>query len=247
MPAEHESMPDHARQRDADANRNSARRVILVVPCFNEAVRLDSDAFSSALVRMEWLDLIFVNDGSTDDTAGVLERLRVRHPERVRVLDLPHNLGKAEAVRRGLQRANEAAVADRAEAGAPVTLCGFWDADLSAPLDELRGMRRVFTEHPHVEWVWGVRLRSLGRQVTRHASRHYLGRVFATVASVVVSLPIYDSQCGAKLFRSGELLAAVISTPFASRWIFDVELVARGARVCGRDQLSRLVREHPLD
>jgi glycosyltransferase involved in cell wall biosynthesis len=213
-------------------------RVVLVVPCYNEAARLDRPAWTDALARYEWLDLLFVNDGSTDSTAVVLQELQQAAPARVSVLTLATNSGKAEAVRRGLLDAMPRA-----------PLCGFWDADLSAPLSELVDLRAQFARDATIEWVWGIRLRALGRQVTRRALRHYLGRLFATGTSVLLNIDSYDTQCGAKLFRASPWLRTVLSEPFLSRWIFDVEMLTRLQSLLAANagpSLSAVVFEQPL-
>jgi glycosyltransferase involved in cell wall biosynthesis len=192
----------------------------VVVPCFNEAARFDRAAFGDALARMPWLSLCFVDDGSTDTTHDHLDWMQAQWPARVSVVALPRNVGKAEAVRVGLREARRRA-----------PLCGFWDADLSAPLDELPRLRQPLDERPSLEWVWGIRLRALGRDVQRQALRHYAGRGFATATSLLLGLDSYDTQCGAKLFRSTPLLDAVLAEPFRSRWIFDVELLARATQL----------------
>jgi dolichyl-phosphate beta-glucosyltransferase len=106
----------------------------------------------------------------------------------------------------------------------------------------------VLEERPEIEVVLGSRVRLLGRRIERRAARHYLGRVFATGASLTLGLPVYDTQCGAKLLRATASTRQVFATPFLARWVFDVELLARyGQAVAGQaPPLERRVYELPL-
>ena len=100
----------------------------IVIPCFNEAKRLDLAAFEQFAAENPDANFLFVDDGSADDTRQMLDRLADRISDRASVLVLEQNSGKAEAVRRGITRALEA----------EPTYVGYWDADLATPLPVIR-------------------------------------------------------------------------------------------------------------
>jgi glycosyltransferase involved in cell wall biosynthesis len=210
-------------------------RVVLVVPCYNERARLDVSEFERVLQTRKELGFVFVDDGSTDGTLHLVERFE-RADDRCAVLALPKNVGKAEAVRAGLRLA----LAGSAE------YVGYWDADLATPLDVVGSFVAVLDERAQCQAVLGARVRLLGRRIERRAARHYLGRVFATAASVALKMPVYDTQCGAKLFRASPHLHAVLSTPFLSRWAFDVELIGRLREALGTGDVDEDFCELPL-
>jgi dolichyl-phosphate beta-glucosyltransferase len=195
----------------------SRARVGIVVPCFNEEVRLDRAAFERFLEADGAVGLLFVNDGSTDRTLDVLRGLEQRFPDRVQVIDQQPNQGKAEAVRVGMLQAFAGGV----------DYAGYFDADLATPLEAINDFVYVLDANPTVDFVIGARVALLGRTIERKALRHYLGRMFATAASLVLSLPVYDTQCGAKLLRASPSFGRLFEQRFGSRWIFDVELIAR--------------------
>ena len=199
------------------ADASSAAPLHLVIPCFNEAARLPARLYAAYAQKHSTTHFTFVNDGSTDGTLQVLFALSAQLPTQLHVMDLGKNHGKAEATRLGLQAA--------VDSGADVV--GFWDADLATPLGTVDDFSKVLAADPDIEMVFGARVALLGRDIQRLPSRHYLGRIFATLSSWVLSLRIYDTQCGAKLFRNTAALQTVIATPFGSRWIFDVEMIAR--------------------
>lgn len=219
-------------------DESAIHTVALVVPCFNEAGRLRPDAFEQALARSPRLRLLFVDDGSTDATVERIASLANTRPDRVEILRLDANGGKGPAVRAGVLRA--------LARGCDVV--GFWDADLSTPLEEMERMLDVLEGSPGLLAVFGSRVRLLGRDVRRSTLRHYVGRVFATAVSSILDVAIYDSQCGAKIFRSDRRTIELFETPFRARWIFDVEIVARLAEVARNVEstVEDLVHEHPV-
>jgi dolichyl-phosphate beta-glucosyltransferase len=205
----------------------------LVIPCYNEAARLPIEQIDALMTNRENLSVLLVDDGSKDKTAEVLHQISNRHP-RVHVKILTKNGGKAEAVRQGLLQL-------LAEGNEWV---GYADADFATPAKELLRLMDVCSRE-NVLFVLGSRVRLLGYYIQRRAVRHYLGRVFATFASIALKLPVYDTQCGAKFFRATNVFKAAVEKPFQSMWAFDVELLGRLLRTPEyRDE--RYLREVPL-
>ena len=219
---------------------NSAGLIALVVPCYNEAARLAVQEFRAFAANNPGIHLLFVDDGSRDKTLAVLEMVRAGNEENVSILTCAVNGGKAEAVRLGILHA--------LDHFAP-RMVGFWDADLATPLNAVSSLARVLDERPDIEMVFGARVKLLGREVHRRAIRHYPGRVFATMVSLLLRLSIYDSQCGAKLFRVEPRTREIFAQPFLSKWIFDVEILARylSQHQLSASQLGAIIYEYPLE
>ncbi len=213
--------------------------VWIVVPSYNEESRLDVRAFKRYLSGQTGVGILFVDDGSTDRTAAIIEDLCRETQGCCELLRLDRNRGKAEAVRRGVLTA----------LGKRPAFVGYWDADLATPLETIDEFLVVARAQPAVQIVMGARVQLLGRRIERRALRHYMGRLFATCAAICLGLKVYDTQCGAKLLRATPQLSRLFDQPFCSRWIFDVELLARYLTTLGRehpDQACRGIYELPL-
>jgi len=189
------------------------KSMTLVIPCYNEEKRLDLETFKAFIYQQKSVRFLFVNDGSKDNTLNVLKSF-AQGNDQVEILDMPQNGGKAEAVRCGMLKALE----NNSD------YIGFWDADLATPLDQLELFQIYLNKNAQI--IMGSRINKLGSHVHRSHLRHYLGRIFATCASMILKMAVYDTQCGAKLFRR-DIVESAFSEKFQSYWIFDVEILAR--------------------
>lgn len=195
----------------------SGSSVLIVVPCYNEAERLDGVNFIRALREDERLHFVFVNDGSTDATQNILEQIQACCPARIELLKLEKNSGKAEAVRQGLLFAAER----------KVDLVGYWDADLATPLSAIKDFTEIAFRYSEVDVVYGSRIQLLGHRISRTLARRAVSRTCSLLARMAVRLPVRDTQCGAKLLRNTPALRSCLEKEFTAGWLFDVELFSR--------------------
>lgn len=189
----------------------------LVIPCFNEADRVEA-CLAQALSHLDATgvlgEVLVVDDGSTDDTAARARAVAARRGE-VRVLTLPTNRGKGAAVREGVLAARGDVIV-------------FLDADLSVGVDHvarvlgpLRNGVDVAVGCRHIEGA--AVLRPQGRL------RRILGRGYLRLARRVLDLPVADVTCGFKGFKR-DVALDLFRGARCARWGFDAEVLHLAAR-----------------
>jgi len=210
----------------------------IVIPCYNEALRLKLQTFCDFMDNdTRGFRICFVNDGSTDNTLDILSLIKRQYRERVEVIDLKQNKGKASAVRKGMQYF----LCDDS-----IQYVGFMDADLSTNFKEFNILaEKISMKDPGTQMVFGSRPLRKGYHYERHWFRVLASVVSRSAIRRVVGLPIRDTQCGAKVFTS-EMAGYCFKTSFQTRWLFDVELFLRLKKLMGSPEVLGQIKEVAL-
>ncbi len=217
-----------------------ASKVLIIIPCYNEEKRLPVEAFQSFVKENKHIHFLFVDDGSTDNTATVLKNLS-SHSSHFSYLICKENQGKAGAIREGVLSLKNN------EGDSGYRYIGYFDADLATPLTEIFYLlSEIEKRNPKPLFVMGARIARMGATIKRKAHRHYLGRVFATFVSIILKLPVYDTQCGAKLIHRS-IVFDLFKEPLLTKWLFDVELIARLENKIGVAKTYQAILEVPLN
>ena len=211
-------------------------KTLVVIPCYNEEKRLPQEEFKAYFRNHPEVQFLFANDGSRDHTLEMLQKLTEDWPQ-AHVYDGGKNQGKANITRAAFRYALEQLEFD---------YIGFFDADLATPLEEIDHFMQVAGKKEGLYMICGSRVQRLGSNIRRKPLRHYMGRTFATAVSRILCLPVYDTQCGAKILRR-DVAEQVTREPFLSRWFFDVEIFARIILAYGYGACMDKCFEYPLD
>lgn len=188
----------------------SGQSLSIVIPAFNEAGRMENTLLElqRALPQFshEW-EIRVVDDGSSDETATIVEQAARRDP-RIVLQSEPHR-GKGGAVRAGLLKAT-------------ADLRFMCDADLSMPVAEIPRFLAVVPSQCDV--AIGTREGLGARRVGEPPYRHLLGRGFNAAVRAMVLPGIQDSQCGFKMFTA-EAVERIFPRTTLAGWAFDVEVL----------------------
>lgn len=219
-------------------------KLAIIVPCFNEEKRLKLHQFKDFILCHKQCFLIFVNDGSSDDTRKVIKEFITNEglTGSVGIVNLSTNMGKQEAVRQGMIKAFSMEP--------KFDYFAFFDADMAVLPNELYSMFEYLKAQKKLKCVIASRVKLMGCNIKRKASRHYLGRVFVTTVNMFLPLVVYDTQCGAKIFSRDVVEPIFLKSPFVSTWIFDVEILLRLklflSETHGSVELEEFAHEYPL-
>jgi dolichyl-phosphate beta-glucosyltransferase len=206
-------------------------KVTIIIPFYNEVKRLNYEGFIEIFNTFSQYSFLLVDDGSTDNTIEILEKLKSEFSN-VEVLKTERNVGKAEAIRSAVLSLSDA------------DFISYFDADLATPFSELDKLIQFSIQNPNYKMVMGARIKLIGNGVKRSLKRHYFGRIFATIVSqFVLKVAVYDTQCGAKVIDF-QTAKQIFEQPFISKWLFDVELLKRLQKIYN---LKEVVKEIPLE
>lgn len=188
-------------------------RYSIVVPAYNEAERLNS-SLQRVLTYIEeskWsAEIIVVNDGSSDETAAVVQECAQRNPI-VRLIENPGNRGKGYSVRNGMLSASGQFLL-------------FTDADLSSPIEEAPKLLAAI-ESGQADVAIGSRYLQRELQTRKQpVHRRMLGRVFNLALRAILGLSYVDTQCGFKAF-SRNAVNTIFPNMKIERWGFDPEIL----------------------
>lgn len=212
-------------------------KTCVIIPCYNEAKRLPFDAFREFCQANTDISFCFVNDGSADNTAELLNDFHKELPTQVLVVDLKKNGGKAEAVRQGMLTVTDNKYS--------FDFVGYFDADLATPLSEIHHFLGYYSRHPDCVFLLGSRVKKIGAAIQRNGLRHILGRLLATLFGVMLRLGVYDSQCGAKMIKTA-VAKEIFQTVFISKWLFDIELILRTKQLIKNNKINGYIYEKPV-
>jgi glycosyltransferase involved in cell wall biosynthesis len=197
---------------------------LLLIPAFNESTRLPG--FLNQLIKENEvitfdIDICILDDGSREfeyekmyETFLSLKDTFSLYETKLLYQRFPNNIGKGAVLRRSME-----------DNLAKYEYIGFLDADGSTAFSEWLRLLEEIKNDINLGAVIGSRFKGLGYEVQRTFKRFISGRIFATLLSNLFDISVYDSQCGAKIFRVSELNRKILNFCDNDRWLFDTQLV----------------------
>jgi glycosyltransferase involved in cell wall biosynthesis len=172
--------------------------------------------------------VIFVDDGSTDDTLSILKSNFSNYSD---IISVTKNCGKADAIREGILYSLKSYDSE---------YVGFLDADCAFGQNDVLQIVNFANNDGANSAFFASRVKLAGHEINRNPWRHFFGRTISTILNFNSKIKIYDPQCGLKIFKTYLIQNELLNQKFRTRWFIDVELIYR----IGLDELK--IIEFPI-
>jgi len=191
-------------------------RIVVIVPCFNEADRLNLFYFNE-LSKIQNTIWIFIDDGSTDNTSQILKK----HSMKTNVMNLriDRNVGKSKAIAHGVDFASHEF--------SNIEWIGFLDSDGAFALEDVSRIIKMANSIKRYDAIYSSRVKMAGRNIKRNNARHILARLITSLFGLAWREIPYDTQSGFKLYRYSDDYKSMFMEPFKTKWFFDIEFSIR--------------------
>ena len=216
----------------------------LIIPFFNESKRINANFFKSIL-NLPVDFIILVDDGSSDGSSDIISQL-LGEDKRLIWLENSVNLGKSEAVRVGLIKSIQLD-------------CKFIltsDADGALETADLQKALSLALEHSSVDsqgWAQnaiysGARVRLSGWDIQRTTLRQWVGRIIATLVSIISGVEMYDPQSPVRVYViDRKIFLRSLQRKFKTKWFSEIELILRLQKILISENNNFLkIYEFPL-
>lgn len=191
-------------------------KIVVIVPCFNEADRLNLFYFNE-LSKIQNTIWIFIDDGSTDNTSQILKKLSTK--TNVMNLRIDRNMGKSNAIAYGMDFASHEF--------SNIEWIGFLDSDGAFASEDVARIIKMANSIKRFDAIYTSRVKMAGRNIKRNNVRHVIARLITSLFGLVWREIPYDTQSGFKLYRYSDDYKSLFIEPFKTKWFFDIELSIR--------------------
>ena len=211
------------------------KKCCIVVPFFNESARIKADEFLTFVEMNDNFHLLFVDDGSTDGTKEIIEKMSAQSKS-ITFLSFAKNRGKAVAVRSGIM---EAVTRNDYQ------YVAFLDADLAITLTEFKRLSLLTISNPDCDFSFFSKQKEHTLNYPQSFLRHQLSLFFNRLVRYSLKLDVKDTQCGCKIMKK-EFAEFAFKTPFTGTWLFDLEIFKRIMLEKGVEYYEKHTLEVPL-
>ena len=184
----------------------------VVIPCYNEKLRFKEgfNHYYSYLKKQKYpWELIFVNDGSKDNTLDIIKTEIDKKPF-IKLISYPKNRGKGYAICKGVKDAEGEYVL-------------FSDIDHSVPIGTLESFHKYFGQGCDAV-IGSRRVKGSKIKIHQHPLREFLGQGFTLLVRCLIDWKIRDATCGFKAFRN-QIAQKIFKKITIYDWAFDAEIL----------------------